>query len=49
MIEPFSIHVDDVVLDDLRRRLALTRFPDEIEGAGWEYGIPMGYVRELVE
>ena len=48
-IEPFEIHVDDRVLDDLRDRLALTRFPDEIPGTGWDYGIPLGYLRELVE
>jgi pimeloyl-ACP methyl ester carboxylesterase len=48
-IEPFRIHVDDAVLDDLSGRLARTRFPDEIAGTGWEYGIPIGYLRELVE
>ncbi len=37
------------MLDDLRDRLALTRFPDEIPDTGWEYGIPLGYLRELVE
>ncbi len=48
-IERFEIHVSDSVLQDLRARLARTRFPDQIEGAGWEYGIPTDYVRELVE
>jgi pimeloyl-ACP methyl ester carboxylesterase len=48
-IEKFRIHVDDSVLEDLRRRLAQTRFPDQIEGTGWEYGIPLDYVRELVD
>jgi len=48
-IEQFKVHVDDDVLDDLRRRLAATRFPDQIEGTGWEYGIPTSYVRELVD
>ena len=48
-IEPFEIHVDDLVLDDLADRLAATRFPDEIDDTGWEYGIPIGYLRELVE
>lgn len=48
-IEPFSIHVEDAVLDDLRRRLAATQFPDEIDGTAWEYGIPLAYVRELVD
>ncbi|HUI48521.1 MAG TPA: epoxide hydrolase [Acidimicrobiia bacterium] len=47
-IEPFRISIDDAVLDDLRRRLAQTRFPDRIDGTGWEYGIPVDYLRELV-
>ena len=49
VIERFEIRVDDSVLDDLRNRLASTRLPDQIEGTGWEYGIPVDYVRELVE
>jgi microsomal epoxide hydrolase len=54
LIEPFAIHpfevrVEDSVLDDLRGRLARTRFPDQIEGTGWDYGIPTDYLRELVE
>ena len=47
-IEPFRIHVDDAVLDDLRRRIAATRFPDQVEGAKWDYGSELGYVKELV-
>jgi len=49
VIEPFQIRVDDAALDDLRSRLAQTRFPDQIEGTGWEYGIPIDYLRDLVE
>jgi pimeloyl-ACP methyl ester carboxylesterase len=48
-IEPFRIHVDELVLDDLGERLAATRFPDQIEGTDWEYGIPISYLRELVD
>lgn len=48
MIEPFEIRVDDAVLDDLRERLARTRIPDQIEGTGWEYGIPLDYLGELL-
>ena len=48
-IDQFRIRVDDSVLEDLRDRLARTRFPDEIAGTGWEYGIPSDYLRELVE
>lgn len=47
-IERFAIHVDDAVLVDLRERLARTRFPDQIPGTGWEQGIPIDYLRELV-
>ena len=48
-VERFEIRVEESVLEDLRRRLALTRFPDQIEGTSWEYGCPVDYLRELVE
>ena len=47
-IRPFKIQVEDKVLTDLRERLARTRFPDHIEGSGWEYGIDLGYMKQLV-
>ena len=47
-IVPFTINVPDSVLRDLKQRLAMTRFPDEIEGAGWDYGTSLTYVKELV-
>ena len=47
-IAPFRINVPDAVLSDLRERLGRTRFPDEIESAGWEYGTNLAYLRELV-
>ena len=46
--ERFEIHVDDAVLDDLRQRLRATRFPDQLEGTGWTYGMPVDYLRDLV-
>ncbi len=49
MIEPFNIRMDDSDLEDLRVRLGRTRYPDQIEGTGWEAGIPITYLRELVE
>lgn len=48
-VEPFTVRVDDAVLADLRDRLARTRFPDQPAGTGWEYGIPLAYLRELVD
>src|SRR5690242_5211715 len=47
-ITPFRIDVPDAVLTDLKGRLARTRFPDEIDGAGWEYGTNLAYLKDLV-
>ena len=47
-VEPYRIAVPDAVLDDLRERLARTRFPDEIPGSGWGYGTELAYLRALV-
>ncbi len=48
-IRPFRIDVPQADLDDLRERLARTRWPDELPGVGWDYGVPLGYLRELAE
>src|SRR5260370_22698736 len=47
-IQPFTIHVAQRTLDDLRERLAQTRWPDEIQGAGWDYGTNLEYLKALV-
>ncbi len=47
-IQRFDIHVPDTDLEDLKRRLERTRFPDQIPGTGWDYGAELAYVRELV-
>ena len=46
-VQPFVVNLRDRDLDDLRERLRRTRWPDEIEDAGWDYGSNLGYVREL--
>jgi microsomal epoxide hydrolase len=48
-IRPFRIEVPQAELDDLRERLSRTRWPDELPGAGWRYGVPLGYLKELAE
>jgi microsomal epoxide hydrolase len=48
-IKPFRIYVPDADLDDLRDRLARTRWPEEQPDSGWAYGIPLAYVKELAE
>jgi pimeloyl-ACP methyl ester carboxylesterase len=47
-LEPFQIHVPDEVLEDLRERLARTRWPDELADAGWEYGTNRDELQGLV-
>jgi pimeloyl-ACP methyl ester carboxylesterase len=49
MITPFRIDIPQADLDDLRRRLAQTRWPSEIPGQEWARGVPVAYLRELVE
>lgn len=46
-IRPFLIDIDDDVLDDLRRRLAMTRWPDEETVDDWSQGAPVAFVRGL--
>jgi pimeloyl-ACP methyl ester carboxylesterase len=47
-IEPLTLEVDDRELDDLRRRLTNTRWPAEIDGAGWDYGTDQGFLKDVV-
>src|SRR5918999_5994797 len=46
-IRPFRIDIPQADLDDLRERLARTRWPDELPGVGWSRGVPLGYLKEL--
>jgi epoxide hydrolase len=48
-IRPFRIETDEGDLDDLNDRLARTRWPDELTGVGWDYGVPLAYVRGLAD
>src|SRR5882724_8614621 len=48
-ITPFRVGVPDAILDDLRDRLARTRWPDDPPGGGWDYGTEPRYLRELCD
>jgi pimeloyl-ACP methyl ester carboxylesterase len=46
-IRPFRVDVPQAELDDLSDRLARTRWPDEYEGVGWDYGTDLATMKEL--
>ncbi|NBE82748.1 alpha/beta fold hydrolase [Micromonospora sp. NEAU-HG-1] len=48
-ITPFRIEISQDRLDDLRQRLAATRWPDESPATGWEAGVPQGYLKDLAD
>ena len=45
---PFTLHVGDADIADLRDRLGRTRFPDAAPGEPWAYGSSVDYLRSLV-
>lgn len=47
MPSPFTIDIPDAEIDDLKARLARTRWPSEVADSGWQYGANLAYVREL--
>src|SRR5262249_41342979 len=48
-VQPWTIAIPQGTLDDLRERLARTRWIDAAQDDGWMYGIDLGYMRELVD
>lgn len=46
-IRPFHLNIAQADLDDLRDRLARTRWIDDLPGTGWERGVPTAYLKEL--
>lgn len=47
-LQPFQIHVPQDMLNDLHSRLAMTRWPDQEENAGWKMGTNLDYLKDLV-
>ncbi|KAI0259493.1 Alpha/Beta hydrolase protein [Gloeopeniophorella convolvens] len=45
---PFRIAVSDDALALLKRKLNDARFPDEVDEAAWDYGVPLADVKRLV-
>ncbi|GAB6927703.1 epoxide hydrolase [Paenibacillus sp. JCM 10914] len=47
-LRPFSFQIEPAAIDDLYQRLDMTRWPDEIPGGRWDYGIPLDFMREMM-
>jgi len=46
-IRPYKIHTTDQELDDLKRRLRATRWPDAETVGDWSQGVPLSYVQQV--
>jgi pimeloyl-ACP methyl ester carboxylesterase len=46
-IRPFTLRIDQQVLDDLAQRLAMTRWPDPETPKDWSQGLPLDYAKQL--
>jgi pimeloyl-ACP methyl ester carboxylesterase len=48
-IRPYRVDIPQADLDDLVARLNFTRWPEEVEGAGADYGMPLAVVRRFAD
>jgi len=46
-IQPYQLPYSDSAVQNLRERLARTRWPDTIPGSGWEYGFDLEYLQRI--
>jgi pimeloyl-ACP methyl ester carboxylesterase len=46
-VRAFRVDVPGAALDDLRERLARTRWPEATPDTGWARGVPLAYLKEL--
>jgi len=48
-LKPFTVTVEQNILDDLKVRLKNTRYFEPVEGSPWDYGQKPAFMRELVD
>ncbi len=48
-VSPFSISLAQAAIDDLKRRLASTRYPERETVGDWTQGVPLDKARPLIE
>ena len=46
-IRPFTVDIPQAYLDDLRDRLARTRWAADLPDVGWSRGAPVSYLKGL--
>jgi pimeloyl-ACP methyl ester carboxylesterase len=44
-----DIKVESSILEDLKKRIVQTRWPDEIDAADWQYGTNLAYLKDLTD
>ncbi|KAI9874602.1 MAG: hypothetical protein M1830_009577, partial [Pleopsidium flavum] len=45
--KPFLIHIPQSKIDNLRQKLSLAEFPDQLEEAAWDLGCPVADIERL--
>src|SRR5260221_2411679 len=48
-LSPFTVHVPQAALDDLKRRLAAVRWPDKGSATDWSEGVPLAKAQALTQ
>jgi len=46
---PFTIHVPDAAIEDLKTRLRGIRWPDSLDDESWDDGAALAFVRRLAD
>jgi pimeloyl-ACP methyl ester carboxylesterase len=49
MIKKIEISIAQALIDDLKTKIKLTRWPDEIENSYWNFGASLSYMKELTD
>ena len=47
MKQPFKINIEQSIIDDLKTRIANTRWTGELDNSTWKYGTNKAYLKEL--
>jgi hypothetical protein len=48
-LQPFRVTVSEERLQLLQNKLSLVTLPDELDESGWDYGVPLSDLRDLVQ